>query len=157
MIASIQGVIAKMSNKLDWVGPLLARIAVGVVFMGTGWGKLHSLGDVTKFFTDLGLPAPHFQAALVATTEFVGGTLILLGLATRFAAAPLAFTMIVAILTAKRGDIDGLSSLLGFEEFLYLVIFTWLLLAGAGRASLDHLITKYWRRLRPAPTLATSV
>src|SRR5258708_7650387 len=89
------------TQKLGWVGPLGARLPRGVVFVQTGWGKLHSLGDVTKFFTDLGIPAPAFQATLVATTELVGGALLVAGLLTRLAAAPLAFTMVVAILTAK--------------------------------------------------------
>jgi putative oxidoreductase len=142
MFARAQQWVAKISNKIDWLGPLLARIAVGVVFAGTGWGKLHGLEDVTRFFTELGLPAPHFQAILVGTTEFAGGLLVLFGLATRFASLPLACTMVVAILTAKRADIDGVRTLLGFDEFLYLVIFAWLALQGAGRASLDYFIRR---------------
>jgi len=129
-------------EKLGWLGPLLARLTVGMVFMATGWGKLHSLDQVTRFFTELGIPAPAFQAGLVATTEFAGGLFLVLGLLTRLAALPLACTMVVAILTAKRGDIDGLQALLGFEEFTYLVVFLWLAIAGPGKASLDHCLAK---------------
>jgi putative oxidoreductase len=146
--------LLKVADKLSWLGPTLARITVGVVFMTTGWGKLHGLDDVTKLFTDLHIPAPAFQAALVATTEFVGGLFILLGLFTRLAALPLAVTMVVAILTAKRGDIDGLSTLLGFEEVTYLVVFLWLAVAGPGPLSLDRLLGKWIdapkRRAQPA-------
>jgi len=60
--------------------------------------------------------------------------------------------MIVAILTAKRGDIDGVATLFGFDEFLYLVIFTWLVVGGAGRASLDYLLS---RLRRPALAAVT--
>jgi putative oxidoreductase len=123
----------------SWVGPLAVRLSLGAVFLGTGWGKLHNLGQVTSFFTDLGIPFPAAQAALVSGVELVGGTLILLGLFTRFAALPLMGTMVVAILTAKRPEIDGLRSLLAFEEFTYLAGFLWLLVAGAGKASLDWL------------------
>ena len=123
----------------SWVGPLAVRLSLGAVFLGTGWGKLHNLGQVTSFFTDLGIPFPAAQAALVSGVELVGGTLILLGLFTRFAALPLMGTMAVAILTAKRPEIDGLRSLLAFEEFTYLAGFLWLLVAGAGKASLDWL------------------
>jgi putative oxidoreductase len=129
-------------RKLAWVGPLLARLAVGIVFVQTGWGKLHDLASVTAFFTELGIPAPGFNAALVATTEFAGGLLLVLGLGTRLAAAPLAGTMVVAILTAKRAEIDGLGTLLGFEETLYLIAFLWLLVAGPAQASIDHLIRR---------------
>ena len=38
-------------------------------------------------------------------------------------ALPLGFTMVIAILTAKRGDITGLTALVGFEEWSYLVFF----------------------------------
>lgn len=151
MIATAQQLIGKFSKKLDWLGPLLARIAVGVVFAKTGWGKLHGLDDVTQFFTELGLPAPHFQAILVGTTEFVGGLLVLFGLGTRFASLPLACTMVVAILTAKRADIDSVSTLLGFDELLYLVLFLWLALQGAGKASLDYLIGRKLRSTSSVP------
>lgn len=143
--------LLERTKKVEWLGPALVRITLGVVFMTTGWGKLHSLDDVTKFFTELHIPAPHFQAGLVASTELFGGLLILVGLFTRLAALPLAFTMVVAILTAKRGDIDGLSTLLGFEEWSYLVMFLWLAVAGAGALSLDALGAAWLRARKPAP------
>jgi len=46
----------------------------------------------------------------------------------------------VAILTAKRPEIDGIRSLLSFDELTYLSGFLWLFVAGAGRASLDTLL-----------------
>jgi putative oxidoreductase len=97
---------------------------------------------VTQFFASLHIPAPHFNALLAASTEFFGGLFLILGLFTRLAALPMAFTMVVAILTAKRGDIDGLSTLVGFEEFSYLVMFLWLAVAGPGALSLDHVLVR---------------
>src|SRR6185369_13436113 len=108
-------------DKLSFIGPALARLTVGVVFIGTGWGKLHSLPDVTEFFRSLGIPMPGFNARLTAATELFGGLLILVGLGTRLVALPLAFTMVIAILTAKRSDITGVTALVGFEEWSYLV------------------------------------
>src|SRR3954470_24164576 len=99
------GKLRRLADQLSFLGPALARLTVGVVFIQTGWGKLHSLGDVTEFFASLHIPAPAFQARLAAGTEFFGGLLVLLGLATRLAALPLGFTMIVAIATAKRADL----------------------------------------------------
>jgi len=127
-------------DRFSWVGPLALRLSLGAVFLGTGWGKLHNLGQVTGFFTELGIPFPAVQAAMVSGIELVGGTLILLGLFTRVAALPLMATMAVAILTAKRPEIDGIRSLLAFEEFTYLAGFLWLFVAGAGKASLDALL-----------------
>ena len=151
MIKNALGRLRGFADKSSFMGPTLARLTVGVVFVGTGWGKLHSLPDVTSFFTDLGIPFPAFNARLTAGTEFFGGLLVLLGLCTRLASLPLAFTMVIAILTAKRANIDGITSLLGFEEWSYLVFFLWIALAGPGPLSLDALITRL--RKRAAETL----
>jgi putative oxidoreductase len=132
--------------KFSWMGPLLARLSVGLVFAGTGWGKLHGLDTVTAFFTELGIPAPAFQARMVAMTELVGGALITVGLATRLTSLPLAMTMVVAILTAKRNDITGLQSFFALEEFTYLAVFVWLFVAGAGAASVDALLVRSLRK-----------
>lgn len=134
--------LRRTADRLTFVGPSLARLTVGLVFIGTGWGKLHSLGDVTDFFASLHIPAPGFNARLAASTEFFGGIAVLVGLGTRLAALPLAFTMVVAILTAKRGDITGLTALVGFEEWSYLVFFIWLAVAGAGPLSVDALLAR---------------
>ena len=135
------------AGRLEFLGPTLARLTVGLVFIGTGWGKLHNLGDVTDFFASLHIPAPGFNARLAAATEFFGGIAVLLGLGTRLAALPMGFTMVVAILTAKRGDITGLTALVGFEEWSYLVFFIWLAVAGAGPLSLDRLLGRARPRL----------
>jgi putative oxidoreductase len=136
-----RAVLARV-EKIAWFGPLLARLVVGIVFLTTGWGKLHNLSQVTDFFVELHIPAPHAQAILVASTEFLGGLCLTIGLFTRLAALPLSVTMIVAILTAKRAEIDGVNALFGLEEFLYLTIFIWLAIAGPGKVSLDHLIVR---------------
>ena len=125
-----------------WAGPLAVRITVGVVFMGTGWTKLQNLPAITKNFTAMGIPAPELITPFVSGVEFVGGFLLLLGLLTRFAAVPLMIVMVVAIIAAKRADIDSLETFLGFEEVSYFVMFAWLAIAGPGSVSLDHLILK---------------
>ena len=127
-------------EKVSWVGPLALRLSLGAVFLGTGWGKLHDLPRVTSYFTELGIPFPGAQAAMVSGIELAGGLLVLVGLLTRLAALPLMGVMTVAILTAKRPEIDGIRSLLAFEEFTYLAGFLWLVVAGAGKASLDALL-----------------
>lgn len=144
MLTFIESALTRLralADKIAFLGPTLARLTVGLVFIGTGWGKLHSLGDVTDFFASLHIPAPGFNARLAAGTEFFGGILVLVGLGTRLASLPLAFTMGVAIVTAKRGDITGLTALVGFEEWSYLVFFIWLALAGAGPLSLDRVVS----------------
>jgi len=144
--------VATIRDKVEFLGPTLARLTLASVFIGTGWGKLNNIGSTIEYFTSLHIPAPGFNAALAAGTEFVGGVLLLLGLFTRLAALPMAFTMVIAILTAKRDDLDGVRALLGFEEWTYIVLFVWLALAGPGPLSLDAV----WARMRhrtPQPGL----
>jgi putative oxidoreductase len=136
-------------DKLQWLGPLLVRISLASVFIVTGWGKLHNLPKVTGFFTELGIPMPGFNAGLVSCVEFFGGILILLGLFTRFAAIPMAFSMLVAILTAKLGEVDGVPTFFAFNEFTYFACFVWLVVAGAGAVSLDRLLLGRWTRALP--------
>lgn len=129
-------------QKLNWLPVLLARTSMGSIFILSGWGKLHNLEKVTEFFTELGIPFPGFNAGVVGLTEFGCGLLILLGLFTRLASIPLIVTMTVAIITAKRSDISGFTDVLGFEEFVYIVIFVWFIVSGAGKISLDNLLCR---------------
>lgn len=130
----------RVGRALHWLSPTLARLTVGLVFFQSGWGKLHDLEKVTDYFTELGLPAPAFQAQLASTAEFVCGGLLLLGLATRFAAVPLIIVMCVAIRTALWDQVDGLASLVGLTEFTYIALLVWLATDGGGPLSLDRLI-----------------
>ena len=142
------------ADRLSWLPPTLARVAIGVVFVGTGWGKLHNLEKITGFFAELGIPAPGFNAVLASCAELVCGALILVGLLTRLASLPLIVVMAVAILTAKRGEIGGLSDLLGFVETLYIALLAWLATAGPGRLSLDRLALRALAGTGPAATTA---
>jgi putative oxidoreductase len=146
----IRSFVLAVADRLAFLPPLLARIAVGVVFIGTGWGKLHNLDKITSFFAELGIPAPGFNAVLASTAELVCGALLLVGLFTRLAAVPLVVVMIVAIVAAKRGDINGLSDLLGFVETLYIVLLAWLATAGPGAISLDRVLLRVLARSRSA-------
>jgi len=149
---SLRRLVHSVSSRLQWLPPTVARLTIAGVFVQTGWGKLHNLPKVIGFFTELGIPAPQFQAPLVATTEFVCGTLLLFGLFTRVASLPLIVTMTVAILTAKKGDIHELSDLFGMSEYLSIVILLWLGAYGAGPISLDAVFARRLDRQEPPPT-----
>jgi len=138
-----------VARQFTWAAPLAARITVGVVFAGTGWTKLTQLPQIVDNFRGLGIPAPEIVTPFVSGVEFVGGLMLLLGFMTRFASVPLMVVMVVAIVSAKAGDIDSLETFLGFEEVSYFVMFAWLGIAGPGPVSLDHLILKATNR-KPA-------
>ena len=132
----------RIATSVQWLGPLLARLTVGLVFFQSGWGKLHGLGKLIDYFTELGIPMPAFQAPLAAGSEFVCGGLLLLGLATRFAVVPLVITMCVAIRTALWDQVDGLGSLVGLNEFAYIALLVFIGTHGPGPLSLDALIAR---------------
>jgi putative oxidoreductase len=156
IVERVRSKILPALERVQWLGPLLVRLSLGGVFITSGWGKLHNLGQVTSFFTELGIPFPGFNATLASSTELIGGVLILVGLVTRFAAIPLIFIMLVAIATAKRPEIDGVATLLSFIEFTYIAGFAWLLVSGPGRASLDALLFGRKRLGIPSPLIRPS-
>jgi putative oxidoreductase len=137
--------ILAVLERAEALPPLLARVSVGLVFVTTGYGKLQNLERVTAFFDSLGIPAPGFHAPFVATTEIFCGLLLVLGFATRFASVPLIVTMIVAIRTALWAELEGVIDLLGRQEFLFIVLLSWLSVAGAGVISVDAGIARWLR------------
>src|SRR5262245_58862668 len=100
-------------RRLEWLPAVAARVTVGCIFVQSGWGKLHNLDQVVRFFAELGIPAPHLQAPLAAVTELVCGALVLAGLATRVAALPLVVVMLVALSTALADRIGDAADLFG--------------------------------------------
>jgi putative oxidoreductase len=145
-LTAITDLADRVAGAFTWLPPTLARLTVGLVFFQSGWGKLQNLEKVTNYFTELGIPAPYFQARLASTSEFVCGALLLVGLATRFAAIPLIITMCVAIRTALWDQVDGLGSLVGLTEFAYIALLVVLAVQGAGPLSLDAVLSCLTRR-----------
>ena len=135
-----------VAQYLTWLAPLFARVTVGWVFLWSGWGKLNNLPQITENFIGWGIPFPHFFTPLTSGIEFFGGLFLLLGLLTRISAGALGVTMIVAIKSARWGEVDSLETLLGFDEFEYLALFLWLAIAGSGPLSLDHLLQRWYDR-----------
>jgi putative oxidoreductase len=131
-----------LAKKLDWVALLVARLTVGVLFVSTGWGKVHHLAKVTAFFAELGIPMPGLNATVASYTELVCGSLLVIGLASRVASLPLVVTMIVAILTAKRAEVSGLADLFGLVEWTYIALLLVIAAVGPGLLSVDAAVAK---------------
>jgi putative oxidoreductase len=132
----------------QWIPMLLVRLFIGYFFFETGWAKIGNLDGMAERFTGWGIPFPAFSAALSAYTELIGGALVALGLATRLAAMPLAINMVVAILVVNIKRVSGLDEFVELSEPLYALVFLWLVVAGPGRASLDHLVERRFTRGR---------
>jgi putative oxidoreductase len=139
----------KAAAALAFLAPLVTRIVVGWAFYLTGSGKWAHFDNTVTFFTELGIPFPEANAALVATLELVGGIALMVGLLTRLFAAGLASTMVVALLTAdKQRFLESLNttseiSPTDISAFVFLLFFAWLALYGPGPVSLDKLLAKW--------------
>lgn len=129
-----------ISNRRHDLVLLLLRLVFGLsMAYAHGWPKLNRLlsGGEVKFLDFMGM-GPEISLGLVVFAELVCALLLALGLFTRWAALPLVFTMLVAIIVAHSGD--------PFSEIemalLYLTAFVSLALAGPGWYSIDAQIRK---------------
>ncbi len=122
---------------------LIVRLYWGLQFVQTGWGKLSHLSHVAAYFSSLGIPAPHLNAALAGTTEMVGGLLLALGLFSRVVCLPLTFLLGIAYVTAEHAALAGVFSdpdrFTAATPFLFLFAVLTVLAFGPGVLSLDAL------------------
>lgn len=128
-----------LSRWQGW-GITVLRITVGIVFLAHGGQKLFVFGfdNVAAFMGKLGIPAPMLAAIVVTLVEFLGGVALIVGAFTRWAAAPLAITMLVAIMTVHLKA--GFFLPAGYEFALTLFSANVaLILLGSGEASVDGL------------------
>jgi len=97
----------------EWLGILLARVAVGLLFFLSGRSKLfvpQRREQMRQQLNEAHVPFPEFNAVLVSAVEFGCGLLLILGALTPLACALLACVMITAITTtAIRNVFRGLS------------------------------------------------
>ncbi|WP_029033285.1 DoxX family protein [Salinimicrobium terrae] len=125
-------------SKID-LGLLILRLGAAGLMLTHGFPKLMNLfGSEEIVFADpfgLGMGT---SLALVVFAEFVCSILVILGLGTRLAVIPLMITMFVAAFIIHASDPFQRKEM----AILYLLIFTVLLITGAGKHSLDF----YWLR-----------
>jgi putative oxidoreductase len=115
---------------------LLLRVWFAVALMTLhGWGKLANFAERSQRFSDpygIGSPA---SLALATFAEVFCSVLLVLGLATRFAALACIITMMTAFFHAHGARLTGPGN--GELPMMYAGAFLALLLAGGGRFSLD--------------------
>jgi putative oxidoreductase len=132
------------------VAAVLSRITIGHAFALTGMGKLLNHDATQQFFTSLGIPAPGLHAYGIGGLELVGGCLLIMGLGVRPIAFLLMGTMAVALITADSEAFraalalnpeKGLSDVV---PWMFGIVLIPLLAHGGGRASLDHLLWRWF-------------
>jgi putative oxidoreductase len=129
--------MSKWLNSLQPLGALILRLALGLSIAVHGYQKVvphGALNHYAHYIVTLGLP--YWLGYVSAFTEFVGGTLLVIGLLTRFAAALVAINMLVALFTV------GIHQ--GFGIYNYIIalaaIAIMLMVYGAGAVALDRKI-----------------
>lgn len=124
---------------LTSVGLLILRVAFGGMMLVHGIPKLMGFSEMAGQFPDpLGMGS-HFSHISAIGAEVGCSLLLILGLGTRFAAIPLAITMMVALFAVHASDPWKVKELAA----VYLSVYVSLALTGAGRFSLDYLFTKH--------------
>lgn len=134
----------RLLNTHSGLGPIVARVPLGIIFMAHGAQKLFGWFGGAGFeatagwFDSIGLQPGALMAALAGGTEFFGGLALLVGFLTRPASLLLSITMIVAIFTVHIGNGLFMANN-GYEFALALLSGTAaLLISGSGRFGVDH-------------------
>jgi putative oxidoreductase len=137
-------------GRSDWeqYALLLVRVSIGLFFAISGANKLFVAGGTKPVYDTLvqgKVPFPRQTAYFVSGVEFIGGSLVTVGLLSSPACAVLLIDMLVATLMTKLSAVPkGLSPLNWVDDFryfpevLYVLFFIWLICSGPGKISVDY-------------------
>lgn len=146
--------VKKVITTDNSLSQLALRIPVGIIFAAHGAQKLfgwfggYGLEGTGQWLASIGLNPGYLMALLAGSAEFFGGLALIVGLLVRPAAAVLAFTMVVAIFAVHIGNGLFMSNN-GYEFGLALLAASVALaISGAGRGSLDAVLSRDQSRSR---------
>ncbi len=125
-------------DRVQPLGLLVLRVVLGAILITHGKQKLFGgMGNFTHMVAAIGMPG--WMGYLAAGTEFFGGILLILGLATRLVGIAVTIEMLVAVFRVHLKH--GLAGQGGYD-FPLLVCATAfsLIFFGAGSISLDWLL-----------------
>jgi putative oxidoreductase len=146
MISKFHSLLSTIGKFLQAPLLLVIRLYWGWQFIQTGTAKLRHLDKSTAFFQSLNIPMPKLNVILAASTESVGGLLLILGLYSRFASLALIGVMCVAYATADSEALHAIFSnpdkFLSADPFLFLFASVLVFAFGPGKISIDALVRK---------------
>ena len=154
LIALFYQKIIKIGSNFQSLFLLWVRLTWGHQFFLTGMEKLRHIEQTTQFFASLDIPNPAFHAHLVGASEVIGGSLLVIGLASRLVSIPLLITLLVALGTAHIKILTGFhfltdpAQLAASNPFPFLIMTLLMLCFGPGRISIDAWL-KRWAERQP--------
>ncbi|MDN5634929.1 MAG: DoxX family protein [Brevibacterium sp.] len=123
---------------------VLARIALGVIFIAHGWQKFNewTVSGTTQSFAQMGVPLPDIAAPFATFVELIGGALLILGALTPLVGILLAANLIGALVIVHLVPVPFVDQ--GGWELVAALAAGALLLAamGPGRFSVDRFLFK---------------
>jgi putative oxidoreductase len=141
--------ITRSLSSWEWIGQVLARLSIGLLFFLSGRGKLFVPArreQMREAMQHAGLPQPELAATVTSLMEFVGGAMLCLGVLTPISCLMLTTVMLGALVTTQvpaikaASVVEWLGEFLYLPEVLYVVILIWLFFAGPGWLSVDHVL-----------------
>ncbi|MFC3994486.1 DoxX family protein [Nocardiopsis sediminis] len=98
------GTALKAGNPLTDTVTLIARIAIGVIFIAHGWQKIQSgVAATGQGFASMGVPLPEIAGIVAIAIEFGGGIALVVGFALPVTGVLLAAQMVGAYVFGHFG------------------------------------------------------
>lgn len=119
------------------INALIARILMAYIFIVAGWGKITAYSATVGYMESMGVPGA--MLPLTILVEFGGGLALLFGFQARFAAFGLGVFSLITAFLFHGGEADAINFMKNFAMAGGLFF---LMLHGAGKLSLDHVIEK---------------
>jgi putative oxidoreductase len=136
----------KLMATTDSWGLLGLRLVAGAVFIAHGLPKFgigggNGLEGTASWLGSLGIPLPMLSTILVASSEAIGGVLLIAGFMTRFVAATQVIAMLVAVFLVHWSN--GFTGEGGYQWALLLCAAAFaLMMDGAGKFSIDRSMSR---------------
>jgi len=121
----------------DAVLALIARVLMAYIFLVAGWGKISAYSATVGYMESMGVAGALLPLTILV--EFGGGLALLFGFQARFAAFGLGLFRMITAFIFHDGAQDSINFMKNFAMTGGLFF---LMLHGAGKMSLDHLIEK---------------
>lgn len=121
------------SNACKTYGPLVARVALALLFIVSGINILMNLSGTAGYYASIGIPLAMAAAVVVMLVKIVGALMVALGIHAREGALALLLFTIVATLVGHIGEGQLIPAL---KNVAIMGGFVLLMLQGSGKYSL---------------------